>query len=133
MSLETRLGAVVTRIATELNGRRKHNQAPRTQTVSAGTANADVGAVGDLQVTVNTVTSTTLTPTNGQNGRTCVIEVTAATGATRTVTIGGSPKLGAGITSAALAVPPGGTGRFIVRYSSLASIGYSLDSAYLVA
>lgn len=112
---------------------RQHNEAPRTQTVSTSTANVDVGAAGDLHVTVSTVTSTTITPTNGQNGRTCVVEVTAATGATRTVTIGGSPKKGAGVTAAQLAIPAGGTGRFLIRYSTLASLGYSVDSCYLVS
>lgn len=137
MSLASAVAALATRLATEFNTVRtefrRHNQAPRTQTVSASTANIDVGAAGDLHVTVNTVTTTTITPTNGQNGRTCVVEVTAATGATRTVTIGGTPKKGEGVATAALAIPAGGTGRFVIRYSTLASLGYSLDSAYLVA
>ncbi|GAY12020.1 hypothetical protein [Pseudonocardia sp. N23] len=112
---------------------RQHNQAPRTLTVSTSTANADVGAAGDLQITVSTVTSTTITPTNGQNGRTCVIDVTAASGATRTVIIGGSPKKGEGISAAQLAIPAGGIGRFVIRYTTLGSAAYSVDSCYLVA
>lgn len=108
---------------------RQHNQAPRTQSASAN-ANIDVGAAGDLHVTATA--SVTLTPTNGQNGRTCVVEVLAS-GAARTITIGGSPLKGEGVAAASLAIPSGGRGRFLIRYTTLGGNAYSVDSCYLVA
>jgi hypothetical protein len=111
---------------------RKWNAAPRTQTVSAATANVDVGSNADLQVTLNTVTATTLTPTGGVNGRTCAVEVFAATGATRTPTLASTVKLTDGVTSLALAIPASRVGVFLIRYSTLGALNqYELVGSYL--
>lgn len=130
MSTTSAVVALATRIATEINGRRRHNQAPRTQTVAATTANIDVGAVGDLQVTFTTQSATTLTPTNGQNGRACVVEVLAS-GAQRTVNIASAVVLTTGVTSRQLVIPSGKVGVFVIRYSTLGTSVYELASAYL--
>jgi hypothetical protein len=108
--------------------------APRALSVTTATANVDVGAAGDVQITLSTVTATTLTPTNGQNGRTCVVEVLAATGATRTPTWASSVKLTDGITSLGLAIPAGRVGVFVLRCSTITgSTVYELASSYLRA
>ena len=115
-----------------VDNHREHNEAPRTQTVTATTANIDVGAVGDLQVTFTTVSATTLTPTNGQNARTCIVEVLAS-GAIRTVDIASSVVLTTGVTSRQLVIPSGKVGVFVLRYSTLGTAVYELASAYLRA
>jgi hypothetical protein len=106
---------------------RQHNQVPRTQSVS-GNANVDVGAPGDLQVTVTGGTPT-LTPTNGVNGRTCLVECLAS-GAERTVAIASSVVLTTGIASRDLIIPSGQRGVFLIRYTTLGTPEYSLVSAY---
>lgn len=107
---------------------RAHNQAPRTQSVAAN-ANIDVGAAGDLQVSV-TAGTPTLTPTNGQNGRTCIVECLASGGA-RTVNIAAAVVLTTGVTSRQLVIPSGKVGVFVIRYSTLGTAVYELASAYL--
>ena len=107
---------------------RAHNQAARTQSVAAN-ANIDVGAAGDLQVTV-TAGTPTLTPTNGQNGRTCIVECLAS-GASRTVNIAATVVLTTGVTSRQLVIPSGKVGVFILRYSTFGTAVYELSSAYL--
>ena len=141
VALATRVGQEVKAVRGELiahaaasdphTGYRQHNEAPRAQSVTTSTANIDCGAVGDLQVTLSTVTSTTLTPTNGANGRTCVVEVLAASGATRTATLASSVVLAAGMTTRALAIPTGKVGVFLLRYSTLGSSDFELSSAWL--
>jgi hypothetical protein len=120
-----------THSAPDLSAYRQWNAAPRTQAVSTTTANVDVGAAGDLQVTLTA--SPTLTPTNGQNGRSCLIECYAS-GAQYTATLASAVKLATGLSTLALTIPSGRVGVFLVRYSTLGSLNqYELVSAYLRA
>lgn len=107
------------------------NFTPRTQAVSATTANVDVGAAGDLQVTLTN--SPTLTPTNGSNGRTCIVECLAS-GAQYVATLASSVKLTDGITTLVLTIPSGRVGVFLIRCSTITgSAVYELAAAYLRA
>jgi hypothetical protein len=110
---------------------RTWNATPRTQSVSTTTANVDVGAAGDLQVTLTN--SPTLTPTNGQNGRACIVECLASS-AQRVATLASTVKLTTGLSSLALTIPSGQVGVFVVRCSTLTgSAVYELVSAYVRA
>jgi hypothetical protein len=109
------------------------NPAPRTAPIT-GNVNVDVGSPGDVQLTLNTATAFTLTPTLGVNGRTCVVEVFASVGATRTATWASTVKLTDGVTALGLAIPASRVGVFLIRYSTLGGLNqYELASAYLRA
>jgi len=120
-----------THTAPDTNTYETWNAAPRTQSVSGTTANIDVGAAGDIQVTLTN--SPTLTPTNGANGRLCVVECLAS-GAQRVPVWASSVKLTDGITALSLTIPTGRVGVFLIRCSTITgSTVYELTSAYLRA
>lgn len=104
--------------------------APRAVSGST-TATVDVSVAGDVDLTCtgDTAISFTGTPANGR-----VLVITAlASGAGRTPSVPGTVGLTTGVTSRSLAIPSAGKGRFVLRYSSLGTAGWSLDSAYLLA
>ena len=107
---------------------RAHNQAPRTASAGASVS-IDGSLVGDFDLTCTG--DTVITPTGTPNGRTLVITALASGGA-RNPSIHSSIPMSEGVASRTLAVPSGGKGRFVLRYSSLGTAGWSLDSAFLV-
>lgn len=101
--------------------------APRAVSAST-TTTIDVSAAGDVDLTCtgDTAISFTGTPANGR-----VLVVTfLASGGTRTPSVPGTVVLATGVVSRSLAVASGGKGRFILRYSSLGTAAWTLDSAY---
>jgi hypothetical protein len=101
---------------------------PRTGSASTSVS-IDGAAAGDFDLTCTG--NTTITPTGTPNGRTLVITCYASGGA-RTPTIASGVPMSEGITTRALVIPSGGKGRYVLRYSSLGTAGWSLDSAFLV-
>jgi hypothetical protein len=96
---------------------------------------ATVNVAGDLagDVDLNCTGDTVITMTGSPaNGRTIVITCYAS-GAARTPSLSAAVQLAAGVASRSLALASGGKGRFILRYSTLGTAGWSLDSAYLLS
>lgn len=102
--------------------------APRPVTAAAA-ASIDGAVAGDVDLTCTG--DTVITPTGTPNGRTLVINCLASGGA-RTPSFPTSVALTTGITSRSLAIASGKVGRAVLRYSALGSVGWSLDSFYLV-
>jgi hypothetical protein len=107
---------------------RQHNQAVRSASVTTTYA-LDGTLAGDVELTCTG--DTTITPSGTPAGRTVVITCLASGGA-RTPTLAAAVSLTGGITARSLVIPSGGIGRFVIRYTALGTVGWSLDSAYLV-
>lgn len=98
--------------------------------VSAGASTSiDVAAAGDVDLTCTGDTAITFTgtPVNGRN----LVITCLASGAIRTPSVPGTVSTTTGVTARSLAIPSGGRGRFVLRYTTLGTAGWTLDSAYL--